>query len=347
MKLVGTLLLSSMCLGIIAMSGCNGPPPGNITFGDGVLFWTAPTKVARHEKLYEAQGLDVTIATFQTGLAAKNALLAGSVDVAMVATTPIASSVINGEEIRVIATYVVSDNLLKLVSIRTDDEIVLSDDRIRQDWSGDKSRVGYVPGTISERMLDWLTKRVGIEPSQVKLQPGNIPSALIDNEIDYGVIWEPMVFQLAAKLAEDHLAGTPQRKVATQSAGPDQLVALHLITRPDVLDGRLEDLVKFVRAIHEACNLLNSKSAVYRRMVEEDVGHKPDDVPDDVWRSMSFSLQPPDSTSWATWIEEQINQEVKWLNEAQGASGAQHSARDVISTAVLTRLKADGVAIKP
>jgi|GEM_PF-6592025 len=159
-----------------------------------------------------------------------------------------------------------------------------------------------------------------------------------------------MVFQLRAelaKLAEDHLAGTPQRKVATQSSGPDQLVALHLITRPDVLDGRLEDLVKFVRAIHVACNLLNSKPTVYRRIVEEDVGHAPGDVPDDVWQSMSFSLQPPNSTSWATWIEEQINQDLKWLNEAQGGSGAQHSARDVISTAVLTRLKADGVAIKP
>lgn len=348
MKLVGTLLLSSMCLGIIAMSGCNGPPPGTITFGDGVLFWTAPTKVARHEKLYKDQGLDVTIATFQTGLAAKNALLAGSLDVAMVATTPIASSVINGEEIRVIATYVVSDNLLKLVSIRTGDEIVLNDDRIRQDWSGDKSRVGYVPGTISQRMFDRLTKRVGIKPTPVKLQPGNIASALIDNNIDYGVIWEPMVFQLAAKLAEDHLAGTPQRKVATQSAGPDPLVALHLITRPDVLDGRLEDLVKFVRAIHEACNLLNSKPEVYRRIVKEDVGPAGGgDVPDDVWQSMSFSLQPPNSTSWATWIEEQINQELKWRNEVQGGSGGQHSARDVISTAVLTRLKADGVAIEP
>lgn len=184
MKLVDILLLSSMCLGIIAMSGCNGPPPGTITFGDGVLFWTAPTKVARHEKLYKDQGLDVTIATFQTGLAAKNALLAGSVDVAMVATAPIASSVTKGEEIRVIATYVVSDSLLKLVSIRTDDEIVLNDDGIRQDWSGDKSRVGYVPGTISQMMFDRLTKRVRIEPTQVKLQPGNIASALIDNEID-------------------------------------------------------------------------------------------------------------------------------------------------------------------
>lgn len=349
MKLVGTLLISSMCLGIIAVSGCNGPPPGTITFGDGVLFWTAPTKVARHEKLYKAQGLDVTIAMFQTGLAAKNALLAGSVDVAMVATAPIASSVIKGEEIRVIATYVVSDRLLTLVTIRTNDETVLSDARIRQDWSGGKSRVGYVPGTISEMMLDRLTERerVGIKPTRVRLQPGNIPSALEKNDIDYAVIWEPMVFQLRAKLAEDHVPGTPQRKVATPSAGPDQLVALHLITRPDVLAGRLEDLVKFVRAIHEACNLLNGKPEVYRRIVEEDVGHAPGDVPDDVWGSMSFSLQPPKSTSWATWIEEQIDQELKWLNKAQGGSSAQHAARDVISTAVLTRLKAEGVAIEP
>ncbi|MGH9891719.1 MAG: hypothetical protein ACREA0_07005, partial [bacterium] len=111
---------------------------------------------------------------------------------------------------------------------------------------------------------------------------------------------------------------------------------------------RLEDLVNFVRAIHEACNLLNAKPEVYRWIVEKDVGHAPGDVPDDVWRSMSpFSLQPSKSTSWATWIEEQIDQELKWLNKAQGGSGRQHAARDVISTAVLTRLKAEGVAIEP
>ena len=119
-------------------------PVLSLTFADaGNIFWTTPTILARQEDLYKEFGLEVRFSDVQTGLAAKNAVLAGAADLGLVATTPIAAGALKDENSRLIATYVRSRALLKVARLcKGGQGDSLTPEGTAADWKSNKPRVG-------------------------------------------------------------------------------------------------------------------------------------------------------------------------------------------------------------
>src|SRR5213593_2107785 len=93
---------------LMGLVGCGRiPATKTLTLADTEdNFFTAPTIILRDSKLLERRGISLAVINYPTGLAAKNAVLAKSADLGVVAVTPIAAGIAQGEDDRLIATYV-------------------------------------------------------------------------------------------------------------------------------------------------------------------------------------------------------------------------------------------------
>ncbi len=247
---------------------------GSITFGETNEFWTAPTILAQLDGRYQDAGIEVTVAKFPSGLAAKNALVSGSVDVALAATTPVAIAAFAQEPVRVIGTYMESEAVVKILmksSSATSDIAALRNQRI-----------GYIAGTISELVLDRMVAKFGWDRRQLRtasFRPPEVLPALGRSEIDAAIVWEPFGI-----FAVRDLPG-----VTAIDDPTNYKVSLHLLTRPDVIDTKPDLLRRFLLAINQAATRLTEDPTGTRRQIEQALTFKTDEL-SGVWPRLRFGL---------------------------------------------------------
>ncbi len=294
------VFLSSVLFVVGTMSSCT--ENTELVFGDGTSYWMAPTKLAKAEKLFSKYGLTVDVVEHVTGAAAKAAVLGGALDVAMTASTPLGASVLDRDELRVIATYMRSDFVLKLVRLKETDDVDVFDIKdVRKRWNAD-TRVGYVRGTISEHFLDIIEKELGIEARRIHSSPPSLIKALTSGKVDFISLWEP--YRLLSEDA-DRLCYMP--------SGDRYSVALHLVTRPDVLASKTSQLKAFVESVHEACEMLEADPERLRGAVEQAVGYKPGTVPVSEWDGVKFEVMRGNQPEWQDWLATTLRREASWL----------------------------------
>jgi NitT/TauT family transport system substrate-binding protein len=137
--------------------------------------------LAAHEKMFEAEKLNVEVHLYQDGGEAMNALVAQQVNLAP-ASEPSTMLRFARAEMRPLAVVYQSGRYVKMV-IGKDVE---SPEKIK--------KFGIVPGSISEYSTLLALKKIGLDPSavqMVKSGPPELPALLARGDIDAFFVWEP------------------------------------------------------------------------------------------------------------------------------------------------------------
>jgi NitT/TauT family transport system substrate-binding protein len=142
-------------------------------------------------------GLDVTIKGYPTGALAFADMLAGKIDIALTADTPVALLALKGERFELLATTFEAGDFLKMIA-RRDRGIAKA-----SDLAGKK--LGATFGTTAEFTQDSILAVYRVDPAKitrVNLAPARTVDALLAAEVDAVTIWAPYSRDLIERLGE-------------------------------------------------------------------------------------------------------------------------------------------------
>lgn len=237
-------------------------PVGKLTFAlPAADWWTAaPFLTSQSRPFFQGQGLELATFEVPSGLASKNAVLAGTADIGLSAATPLALAAAKGERLVVLGTYLHSAAVIGLVRPRDLPANSLPPEP-----------VAIVPSTISESYLYQYLTRINKQAllEQKKLQtlqqrPADIPAALRTGSAKSAVIWEPF------------LSLSAEQTGYTVDKTADFQVNLYLITRPEVYERRRDEINAFLRGVADSCRYLREHSDDARHQLEHHFGFRAD-----------------------------------------------------------------------
>ncbi len=259
------IILNVLCC--ILMLSCSKQKDQLIYADASTVWWLAPTIIADEQKIYEKNDLDIKTFDVRTGLASKNAVLARTADVGMVAATPLAIGAYEKEDIVVLASFVESD---KLIAILTKEKTI-------------QEPVAMVENTISQfyfyKYMQKYYPDINLDKiNKLYMKPPAITNTLTNGGANAVSIWEPF--------AANYLSSAEGIEVIRESGL--YTLQLYLITSKKVLKEKRRKVEKFVKSIDDACLYISeNEDSVYRYLVER-FGS---DIPIDVWRSVKFEVK--------------------------------------------------------
>lgn len=174
-----------------------------------------PTVVARDRDLFADAGLDAAVTFGQSGRDNLAQLRAGETDFALMALTPLVLDHLRD------ATPGGPDDPVILASLvhsaRLNHVVTLEDSGIRTAADLAGRRVGLVEGT-NAAFAWWLFAHYHRQPGDfatiVPREPGQLPGALINGDVDAAVVWEPWITRLEERVG-DGLVRLPHGDVYT------------------------------------------------------------------------------------------------------------------------------------
>lgn len=292
-----------------------------ITVAPTTLPGSAPIFVAREQGFFREAGLDATVRTYAAGRLALADLLAGKVDVAMVADTPIARSALDGRRPVVLATVDEIEGANYIVA-RKDRGITKA-----TDLSG--KRLGLLQGTSADYFQHVYLVTSGIDPrsvSLVPLDPDELVPALAQGRVDAISAFEPYTVQ-----AEDTLGDN-----ATVLANPRLYTTTWNVTvRGETTRADRETMVRFLRAIARAKDFIESNPSEAQRITSRGTGI-PAAALRRTWAANRWTLSL-DQTLILT-----LEDEARWMT---GGSGDIPDFLRHIDTAPLKQVRPEGVTI--
>jgi len=203
----------------------------------------APGTIAQKDSIYAKNGLNVKTFNMQTGLESKNAVISGAADIGLTATTPLAMGAFNKENLIVLSSYMVSDNLLSLLTPKSDDTSL---------YSKPTTPIAIVKGTISELYFyNYMTTHFSDTDistlNQLNVKPADVVNSVKGGSAKSAVIWEPFATMLSEQV--------PELKI--NRAADSYTHRMYIITTPEVLAKKRSAIEKFVKSFGQACEFLN------------------------------------------------------------------------------------------
>lgn len=217
-----------------------------LTLADAsVVWWMGPAIVAEQDKIFENNGLSVKTFDVQTGLASKNAVLSGSADIGLVATSPLAMGAFNKENLIVLCSYIESNDLLSLITPKNSQDTSL--------FSKPVAPVAIVKGTISEiyfynYMQKYFPNQDVTSINQLNVKPPDVGNAVKNGSAKSAVIWEPFATMIAS--SDSTLKLNRSSEIYTHR--------IYIVTTPEILKTKRSAIEKFVNSIKQACESLET-----------------------------------------------------------------------------------------
>ena len=173
------------------LAGCHSPPEEPLPFRLGLLELPSSLLlyVAQDADLFAQEKLQLQPVVFASGREALQAALSGSVDAAVVYSTPVVASALAGEDVVVVSLLHRADGLTGVA--------VHPGARIQTAAQLRGHRVGVTPGTTSQLALDVLLAEGGLLPEDVQVVPGSqaqLMDLLARGELDAASLWVPNLF---------------------------------------------------------------------------------------------------------------------------------------------------------
>ena len=161
-----------------------------LTIGVEKSILPATVFIAENKGYFREEGLDISIKMFNSGKDSFLDMLENrGVDIATVAPTPIMFNSFKRKDFSIVATFVDSDDDVKLIA-RNDKGIETAGDLIGK-------KIGTPSGTTGQFFTDIFLLMRGIEKDEVEvinISPQELPLALKNNLVDAIVIWEPHAY---------------------------------------------------------------------------------------------------------------------------------------------------------
>jgi NitT/TauT family transport system substrate-binding protein len=279
-------ILKSLAAGfafILLLQGCTScntqsNQKDEITLADAsVVWWMAPGIIARKNNLYEKNGLSVKSFDVQTGLASKNAVLSGSADIGLVATSPLATGAFTKENLIVLASYVDSNSLLATITPKDNKE-----------FSKPVPIVATVKGTISEiyfykyinKYVEDENERKALMSSQLNVKPPDITNTIKNGNAKSAVIWEPFATMLAS--SDPNLKLNRSEIIYTHR--------IYIVTTPEVLQKKRSAVEKFVKTFEEASNFIKTNPDDAKKIILSGFDNQADSM-NNLWKVEMFEVK--------------------------------------------------------
>lgn len=257
MKQLTAIILITIGLILQGCNGCSNPKQktNEIILADAsVVWWMAPGIIAQSENFYEKNDLKVKSFDVQTGLASKNAVLSGSADIGLVATTPLALGAFQNEGLIILCSYVESNELIALVT---------KDNKDTSLYSRPTPPIAVVKGTISEIYLyNYLKKYYPqnadeLIKDQLNIKPPDAPNSMKTNSSGSASIWEPF-----GAIMTD---GNPDFKI---NRSPDVYThRIYIVTTPKVLKEKREAVENFIKSFQMACDYIKENPSLAQEKI--------------------------------------------------------------------------------
>lgn len=264
------LALALSCVLLLPLAACQEQPepPADlraVTLGVSKESLNALAYIARDEGLFEQAGLDVELVEFDSAQLAFAAMLAGDVDAALCADTPIVTAAIDGEPFKVVATVATDANDLKIVARRS------AGITGPQDLRG--KRVGTRQGTAAHFFLHVYITRYGMADEDLMVRYDSfesITAALIAGELDAVSLRQPFIAQLEDALGDDFV-------LLEEEGLYGKTMNLCVPSAGTGIDGETQQ--RFIRAfiLAEEAGVADTSGRLVGE-VAEDIGIAPDDI---------------------------------------------------------------------
>jgi ABC-type nitrate/sulfonate/bicarbonate transport system substrate-binding protein len=195
------LFIVAAALPLIACSKGSGKPgPGmmDMTLAYAAIPDVSLVHAALARGFFEAEGLRVRAKPFGFGKLALAAVLAGEADLATVAETPLAFSILEGADIRIAAVIAASDRNAAIVAKRS------AGIAKPEDIAG--KSIGVTRGTTGEYFLHCFLIAQGMTEKDVAildLRPEDMIGALAGGKIAAAATWNPTLQRIGSALADD------------------------------------------------------------------------------------------------------------------------------------------------
>ncbi len=254
----GVVGSSAVALMLMSLYGCekHTGPMDKVVLGAEASMLPAAVWVAEGKGYFREEGLDVTIKEFDSGRLSFLAMLEdGSVDISTVAPTPIMFSSFARQDFSILATFVYSDEDVKVIA-RRDKGITTA-----KDLRGKK--VGTPAGTTGQFFLQaFLTfnKLRATEVEMIDVGPSDLPAALQSGRVDAIVIWEPHAHR-AQQLLGDRALRLPSSPVYRET--------FNFMVMRDFARDNPRALRKFLRAADEATTFVRDHPEESQALVAE------------------------------------------------------------------------------
>jgi ABC-type nitrate/sulfonate/bicarbonate transport system substrate-binding protein len=251
MKRLAYITICGVAISLL-LQGCNGcnnnkNKKDELTLADAsVVWWMAPGIIAQEDSIYSKNNLTVNSFDVQTGLASKNAVISGTADIGLVASTPLAMGAFAKDDLIVLCSYIESSSLLSVITPKTKDTTM---------FSIPQTPISFVKGTISEIYLyNYLEKYYPAKTKEIlnsknlMVKPPDVPATMVKNGgAKSAVIWEPFGTVIAS---DTTLKVNSPEDIYTHR--------IYIITTKKVLEQKRNAVEKFVKSIEMACNTLKT-----------------------------------------------------------------------------------------
>lgn len=219
-------------------------PSSQIKIGVSLTPLSSPFLIAEQLGIFEEFNLDVTLFPCSSGAACAEMMMERNVDYATASESVVMFQSFKRDDLSLLASFVESDNDLKLLTL-----LPFKIDTV-SDLGGRK--VGVVKGTASEFYLDSVLISNNVEKRSIQkiyMQPNELVPALLSYRVDAISAWEPMGFQA------DLLSVA---KVTNLGAKGIYQLSFNLISRSPYLEFVGDEPIRLLQALEVAIDWINS-----------------------------------------------------------------------------------------
>ncbi len=263
----------------------------SITIGTLPHELSALVYIAEDQKYFEANGLNVTVKNYDTGVATTDAVLKGEVDVAGAADFIIVGRSFKNEKIRSIATIAKANE--EYVIGRTDRGISNI-----SDLKG--KRIGVPRQTVAEFFLGRFLDLHGMNIRQVNLvdvKPADSADAIANRDIDAIIAWQPYANQIEKKMPD---------KIVVWPAQGNQLLYWNLVATDAWVENHPELVTRILKSLAQSEDYVVNHPAEAKAIVQKRLNYD-DSYITSIWPEHQYSLSLDQSLVLA------MEDEARWM----------------------------------
>lgn len=299
----------------------------NLVLAVNVTTYSAPVYVALEKGFWKEEGLNITRKGFAAGRFCLEAILGGKADFGTVAEAPMVFAGLTGQKALIATTMASGDNEMKIIA-RKDHGIVSP-----LDLKGKK--VGALVSTVSEFFLYLFLNEYGMTMSDINLfnlKPAEMPSALLNGDIDAFTVWEPFVYNADKALAE-------KATIFTSRGLYD--ISFNIVISEELAQKYPETVEAILRGLLKAEQFIGKNRKEALEIISEEVGLSAK-VLEELTTYISFKLKLDSS------MIELMEKETKWAIETGYApKGAKvPNYRSMFYTQALKKIVPEAVNIQ-
>ena len=204
----------------------------------------APIYLAKAEGLFQKAGLNIEFLEYEVGKAGLDDLIAGKVDIAFAAVTPIVYKCLAGGDFKILANVASSTGMVSIMARK--------DFGITNMPGLAGKRVGLTPGTSSEFFFDTMRVLNRLPRSSVKIEARHVSEMVQEfkgGSLDAISIWEPYTQALREGLTN---------RVSVFYGDGLYTFSWNILALPATVERRRADLEKFMNVLFEAQSIIES-----------------------------------------------------------------------------------------